>query len=191
MQLVDRVDAEHDDHAGDRADDRRRPDLDVAGGGGDRHQRRDRAVAGHADVDRPGLEPAVATAASTPAAAARLVMNRISAKRPSSAFRVEPGLNPNQPSHRIRTPSPKSGMLCPGIARGLPSRPYLPFRGAEQQQGREGAAGADQVDGRGAGEVLHPDDRGAQPVAVLQEAAAEHPVGADRVDDRSRRSPSR
>ena len=77
----------------------------------------------------PVLILAVATAASTPAAAARLVINRISAKRPSSAFRVEPGLNPNHPSHRIRTPSPNSGMLWPGIARGLPSRPYLPFRG--------------------------------------------------------------
>ena len=77
----------------------------------------------------PVFSLAVATAASTPKAAARLVMIRISAKRPSSAFSVEPGLNPNQPSHRISTPRPNSGMLWPGIARGLPSFPYLPFRG--------------------------------------------------------------
>ncbi len=72
---------------------------------------------------------AVTTAARTPAAAARLVITRISGKRPSSAFRVEPGLNPNQPSQRISTPSPNSGIECPGIARGLPSGPYLPLRG--------------------------------------------------------------
>ena len=70
-----------------------------------------------------------ATAAITPAAAARLVTIAISGKRPSSALRPEPGLKPNQPSHRISTPRPKSGMLWPGIARGLPSGPYLPRRG--------------------------------------------------------------
>ena len=70
----------------------------------------------------------VITANSTPAAAAMLVITRISGNRPSSAPSVDPGLNPNQPSHRISTPSPNSGMLCPGIARGLPSDPYLPLR---------------------------------------------------------------
>ena len=69
------------------------------------------------------------SAPSTPAAAAMFVTSRTSVKRPSSAPSVEPGLKPNQPSHRISTPRPKSGMLCPGIARGLPSAPYLPLRG--------------------------------------------------------------
>ena len=41
-----------DDHAGDEADDRRRPELDVARRRRDRHERRDRAVADHADVER-------------------------------------------------------------------------------------------------------------------------------------------
>ena len=71
----------------------------------------------------------VPTANSTPAAAARFVTIAISGKRPSSAPRPEPGLKPNQPSHRIRMPRPNSGMLWPGIARGLPSAPYLPRRG--------------------------------------------------------------
>ena len=53
----------------------------------------------------------------------------ISAKRLPIAPSVEPGLNPNQPSHRISTPRPTSGIECPGIARGLPSGPYLPIRG--------------------------------------------------------------
>ena len=42
---------------------------------------------------------------------------------------VEPGLNPNQPTNRIRAPRPTSGIECPGMARGLPSGPYLPLRG--------------------------------------------------------------
>ena len=65
----------------------------------------------------------------TPAAAARFVTRTISAKRLPIAPSVEPGLNPNQPSHRISTPRPTSGMEWPGIARGLPSGPYLPIRG--------------------------------------------------------------
>ena len=133
----------------------------------------------------PVFSRAVATAASTPKAAARLVMIRISAKRPSSASRVEPGLNPNQPSHRISTPSPNRGMLCPGIARGLPSLPYLPLRGPSSSSAASAAGGADQVDRGRAGEVLHADDVGAEVAADLQEAAAEHPVGADRVDERA------
>jgi hypothetical protein len=46
---------------------------------------------------------------------------------------------------------------------------------AEQQQGGERAGGADQMDHRGAGEVLHAG-------LHLQPAAAEDPVRADRVD---------
>ena len=48
---------------------------------------------------------------------------------------------------------------------------------AEQQQRGERAGGADQVDHRRAGEVLHAELRG-------EPAAAEDPVGADRVDER-------
>ncbi len=94
--------------------------------------------------------------------------------------RVEP--EPPQPQDQDAQPEQRHAVARDRARPAIP--PYLPFRGAEQQQGGERSAGADQVDGRGAGEVLHPDDRGAQPVAVLQEAAAEHPVGADRVDDR-------
>ena len=77
----------------------------------------------------PVFQRAVMSAPSTPAAAASWVTSRISGKRPSIALSVEPGLNPNQPSHRISTPRPNSGMLCPGIARGSPFLPYLPRRG--------------------------------------------------------------
>ena len=42
---------------------------------------------------------------------------------------VEPGLKPNQPSQRTNRPMTARDMLWPGIAWGLPSRPYLPIRG--------------------------------------------------------------
>jgi hypothetical protein len=69
------------------------------------------------------------TAETTPAAAARLVTRATSANRFPIAPSVEPGLNPNQPSQRINTPRPTRGIECPGIARGLPSAPYLPLLG--------------------------------------------------------------
>ena len=71
----------------------------------------------------------MAIAPTTPAAAARLVTTTTSAKRPPTAPRVEPGLNPNHPNHRMNTARPTSGMLWPGITLGLPSLPYLPWRG--------------------------------------------------------------
>ena len=58
----------------------------------------------------------------------------MSPKRPPTAWSVEPGLNPNQPNHRISTASPTSGMLWPGITLGLPSRPYLPCRGPSRSR---------------------------------------------------------
>src|SRR5258708_28453751 len=70
-----------------------------------------------------------AIAASAPAAAARLVVTTTSAKCRLVAFSVDPGLKPNQPNQRMITPSWESGMLCPGMALGLPSRPYLPTLG--------------------------------------------------------------
>ena len=38
-------------------------------------------------------------------------------------------MKPNQPNQRMKTPSPTSGMLWPGITFGFPSGPYLPWRG--------------------------------------------------------------
>src|SRR5215210_3605658 len=110
------------------------------------------------------FQRAVASAVSTPADAASCVTSSTSGKRPSSAPRVEPGLNPNQPSHRISTPSPNSGMLCPGIARGAPSLPYLPRLGPRCSS------------------------TASAPVApirwtAVEPAAAEDPVRRDRVDE--------
>jgi hypothetical protein len=70
-----------------------------------------------------------ADAPITPAAAASWVTSATSAKRPSPTPSVEPALKPNQPSQRIRTPRPTSGIEWPAITRGLPSEPYFPLRG--------------------------------------------------------------
>ena len=71
--------------------------------------------------------------ATPPATAARLVVRNtwLMATRFTSplAANCEPGLKPNQPSQRMKTPSEASVRLWPGIARLLPSLEYLPIRG--------------------------------------------------------------
>ncbi len=44
-----------------------------------------------------------------------------------SAESTEPPLKPNQPNQSIKTPAVAMGMLCPGIAFGLPSLPNFPI----------------------------------------------------------------
>ncbi len=46
-----------------------------------------------------------------------------------SAKSSEPPLKPNQPTSRIMAPMMAKGMEWPGMARALPSGPYLPMRG--------------------------------------------------------------
>jgi hypothetical protein len=58
----------------------------------------------------------------------------MSAKCRLVAFSVDPGLKPNQPNQRMTTPSCASGMLCPGMALGRPSRLYLPIRGPRRSR---------------------------------------------------------
>ena len=47
----------------------------------------------------------------------------------SSMASSEPALKPNQPNHRMNTPTTTKPMLWPGIALGEPSGAYLPMRG--------------------------------------------------------------
>ncbi len=72
---------------------------------------------------------AVKIAAIPPAAAAALVVQVIRAILSASAAMVLPGLNPNQPSHRMNTPRATRIRLWPGMAFGLPLESYLPIRG--------------------------------------------------------------
>ena len=66
-------------------------------------------------------------------AAARLVVTKISAAERIASSpvmeTVEQPLKPNQQNHRMKTPRAPRGRLWPGMARGLPSLPYLPMRG--------------------------------------------------------------
>src|SRR5687768_8744395 len=64
-----------------------------------------------------------------PAAEASIVFTAMIAMRGSMADSDEPALKPNQPNARMNAPSMAIGTLCPGIARGAPSRPNLPTRG--------------------------------------------------------------
>ena len=67
-----------------------------------------------------------------PQAAAMLVVVAMWAmllKLPLETAIVEPGLKPNQPSHRMKTPKPAIGSECPGMALALPSLLNLPMRG--------------------------------------------------------------
>ena len=45
------------------------------------------------------------------------------------AANCEPGLNPNQPNHKINTPNAAKVKLWPGIAFDFLSLPYFPIRG--------------------------------------------------------------
>ena len=56
-----------------------------------------------------------------PTAAAKLVVKKMWLTKPGSATMpiVEPGLKPNQPNHKINTPSAAKVMLWPGMATAL------------------------------------------------------------------------
>ena len=60
-------------------------------------------------------------ATTPPAAAAKQVVTKVREVNSGSADNTEPPLKPNQPNQSIRTPAVAKGMLCPGIACGLPS----------------------------------------------------------------------
>ena len=78
----------------------------------------------------PNLIQTTAMATIAPAAAAKLVLMAIRAIRfPLPTLRAEPGLNPNQPNQRMRTPREAKGMECPFITLGKPFRAYLPILG--------------------------------------------------------------
>ena len=72
-------------------------------------------------------------AVTLPAAPASMVFVAITPMRRSDPASVEPGLKPNHPKHRMNVPASAMGMLCPGMAFGVPSALYLPRRGPINQ----------------------------------------------------------
>ena len=84
------------------------------------------------DMLRSGLPSQIqfsAVADSSPMNAAVFVVMKMCAIAFASTAIVEPGLNPNQPSHSTKQPMTPDVKLCGGIAFTLPSGPYLPRRG--------------------------------------------------------------
>src|SRR3989338_8697171 len=63
------------------------------------------------------------------ATAALLVVTQIRAMSFTTAAMVLPGLNPNQPSQRMKQPMVASERLCPGTGLILPFSSYFPKRG--------------------------------------------------------------
>ena len=176
--LLDRQDGEDDQDAGHEADDRGRPELHVAGRGGDADEARDRAVAGHADVERAGLEVRHQAGADDAGRRAELRdehdLGEARAARAERRAAVEAEPAEPQDQHAEADERHRVARDRPRLAVGA----VLAAARAEQQQARERARGADQVDDRRAGEVLH------AAADLAQEAAAEDPVRAERVDDR-------
>ncbi|MNN59696.1 hypothetical protein D3C81_1748330 [compost metagenome] len=79
--------------------------------------------------DLPKYSQEAMSAARPPAAAAILVVKATWPKNPPIGDNALPGLNPNQPNHRMITPRTVNTWLWPGIITGLPSLLNLPRRG--------------------------------------------------------------
>ncbi len=177
ITLVDRVDAEHHDDAGHEADHHRRPGDHVARPGGDRNERRDRAVAGHADVDR--LGPPVRGGDRGNHAARRgqvgddQDLGEAAVDGVERRARVEP--EPAQPQDEDAQAEQRH--VVAGDRSRLALHRVFAAPWAEVQHGRQRAGGTDEVHRGRAGEVLHAD-------VGLQPAAAEDPAGGDRIDHR-------
>ena len=69
-------------------------------------------------------------AASAPMAPAKFVVIKISATLKALSPEIascDPGLNPNHPNHKMKTPSAPKTKLCPGIAFDFPSVYFLSY----------------------------------------------------------------
>ena len=122
----------------------------------------------------PSKSQQVSVAVSVAAAAAMLVVTAISAMATGSTPIVLPGLNPNQPNHRIKQPIVAAVMLWPGMALTLPSAPYLPMRGPRMMMPARAAQPPIEWTCVRAGEI----DEAAWP----QPAAAPNPVADHGID---------
>ena len=152
-------------------------DLHVARRGRDGHQRGDRAVAGHADVDL--LVFTVHQSDGGEHARGGREVRDHGDLREATVQRVQrrAGVEPEPAEPQDQDAEAEQRHVVPRDRPRLAVLAVLAAARAEQQQRREGAGGADQVDHGRAGEVLHAD-------VGVQPAAAEDPVRADRVDQR-------
>ena len=82
---------------------------------------------------RPSSERETSMAVMTPAAAARFVLTSTMLMDTASTALAraswDPPLKPNQPNHRMKTPSVTTTVFEGGVGLALPSRPNLPSLG--------------------------------------------------------------
>ena len=130
------------------------------------------------DMPRSGLPSHIqlsAVADSSAMKAAVLVVMKMCEIALGSAAIVEPGLNPNQPSHSTKQPMTADVMLWPGIAFTLPSGPYLPRRGPSTRMPASAAQPPTLCT------TVEPAK--SQKPAAREPAAAPDPVAGDRIDE--------
>ena len=101
----------------------------------------------------PNIARAVTIAAMQPNAAAAFVLIVTLAINSGSADIVLPGLNPNQPSHRMNTPRATNTRLWPGIARVVSSSGVLANARAQHERADQRQPAAATVHHGRAGEV--------------------------------------
>ena len=132
----------------------------------------------------PNLNQATTMAAMPPAQPARNVLTMMRAMVPLAAV-VEPALNPNQPRDRMKTPSAAIGRLWPGMARGLPSLPYLPMRGPTTIAPAKAAQPPTECTTVEPAKSMKPHVRqpGAGVAVVADQQVAPGPVPEDGIDD--------
>ena len=179
--LSEELNREDTQHAGDDADDGGARRVNHVAACGDGHQAGQSAVEGQGHIGFAVADPGGDQAAQVASAAAMLVLKQI---RPAETMvsspvmlTVEPPLKPNQQNHRMKTPRAMAVRLWPGMARALPSLPYLPIRGTQHPGAQAGGEAAHEVDCGGTGEIVE--------AQLAQPAAAPDPVARDGVDDQA------
>ena len=155
------------------------PGVTVAQRAGDGHQSGQGAVEAHADLGFAEFDPGGEHGQDAPAAAARLVLTKIMAMSLLAAV-VEPGLKPNHPSQRMKTPRAASGMLWPRIGLTRAVLGVFAHPGAQNDGAGQSGPAADGVDHRGTGEIDEAESF--QPAAAVEEAAP-GPAAENRVDE--------
>ena len=150
--LVEEQHGEHDEHAADGTDDSRHRVVERTAPGRDRNEAGEDTVADERDVRLAGLRPDHdGRGGGTRRCGEHRVERDTGDLEVCEQFRA--GVEAEPADQRMNTPSMANGMLWPGMARGLPSGPYLPMRGPRNSGAHEGGDTAGHVHDARPGEV--------------------------------------
>ena len=120
------------------ADHGSRPELDVAGWSRDSHEPRDRAVAGHADIERAGLEPADEHRPEHAGRGRELGVQRDLGEDTAAGGQRRTGVEPEPADPEDHHPEADDRHRVTGDRPWLAVSAVLALAGAEQQQCRQG-----------------------------------------------------